>query len=85
MEKLAVEAFEVARVRTNARIVEGDPGKVICKEAKRIKPVAVVLGSRGRSLIQSVLQGSVGEYCFHNFKSAPIIIVPRKEAEEALF
>lgn len=35
--------------------MEGDPGKVICKEAKRIKPVAVVLGSRGRSLIQRFL------------------------------
>ncbi|KAM5548853.1 hypothetical protein ABKV19_000327 [Rosa sericea] len=82
MQKLALEAFEVAMVRTNARIVEGDPGKVICKEAERIKPVAVVMGSRGRSLIQSVLQGSVSEYCFHNFKSAPVIIVPGKEVGE---
>ncbi|XP_062022462.1 uncharacterized protein LOC133738824 [Rosa rugosa] len=82
MQKLALEAFEVAMVRTNARIMEGDPGKVICKEAERIKPVAVVMGSRGRSLIQSVLQGSVSEYCVHNFKSAPVIIVPGKEVGE---
>ncbi|EOX97997.1 Adenine nucleotide alpha hydrolases-like superfamily protein isoform 2, partial [Theobroma cacao] len=74
MEKLAVEAFEVAM--TTARIVEGDAGKVICKEAERLKPAAVVMGTRGRSLIQSVLQGSVSEYCFHNCKSAPVIIVP---------
>ncbi|KAF5443944.1 hypothetical protein F2P56_036458 [Juglans regia] len=80
MEKLAVEAFEVALVRTEARIVEGDPGKVICKEAERLKPAAVVMGTRGRSIIQSVLQGSVSEYCFHNCKSAPVIIVPGKEA-----
>jgi hypothetical protein len=26
----------------------------------------------------SVLQGSVSEYCFHNCKAAPIIIVPGK-------
>ena len=32
--------------------MEGDPGKVICKEAERIKPAAVVMGTRGRSLIQ---------------------------------
>ncbi|XP_004289667.1 PREDICTED: uncharacterized protein LOC101297887 [Fragaria vesca subsp. vesca] len=82
MQKLALEAFEVAMVRTTARIVEGDPGKVICKEAERIKPVALVLGSRGRSLIQSVLQGSVSEYCYHHIKSAPVIIVPGKEAGE---
>ncbi|OMO75648.1 Rossmann-like alpha/beta/alpha sandwich [Corchorus olitorius] len=75
MEKLAVEAFEV---RSKARIVEGDAGKVICKEAERLRPAAVVMGTRGRSLIQSVIQGSVSEYCFHNCKSAPVIIVPGK-------
>jgi len=78
MEKLAVEAFQVAMVKTEARIVEGDPGKIICKEAERLKPAAVVMGTRGRSIIQSVLQGSVSEYCFHNCKSAPVIIVPGK-------
>lgn len=83
MEKLAVEAFEVAMIRTKARIVEGDAGKTICKEAERLMPAAVVMGTRGRSLIQSVIQGSVSEYCFHNCKAAPIIIVPGKGAESA--
>ncbi|XP_022636785.1 uncharacterized protein LOC106761361 isoform X2 [Vigna radiata var. radiata] len=78
MEKLAVEAFQVAMVKTVARVVEGDPGKVICQEAERIKPAAVVLGSRGRGFIQSVLQGSVGVYCLHHCKAAPIVIVPGK-------
>ncbi|PON79468.1 Universal stress protein [Parasponia andersonii] len=80
MENLAAEAFEIAMVRSVARIVEGDPGKVICKEAGKLKPAAVVMGTRGRSLIQSVLQGSVSEFCFHNCKSAPVIIVPGKDA-----
>ncbi|XP_014500395.1 uncharacterized protein LOC106761361 isoform X1 [Vigna radiata var. radiata] len=80
MEKLAVEAFQVAMVKTVARVVEGDPGKVICQEAERIKPAAVVLGSRGRGFIQSVLQGSVGVYCLHHCKAAPIVIVPGKDA-----
>jgi len=78
MEKLAVEAFEVAMVKTLARTVEGDAGMAICKEAERLKPAAVVMGTRGRSLFQSVLQGSVSEYCFHNCKTAPIVIVPGK-------
>ncbi|CAK9326446.1 unnamed protein product [Citrullus colocynthis] len=82
MEKLAVEAFEVAMARTVARIVQGDAGKVICKEAEKLKPAAVIMGTRGRSLIQSVLQGSVSEHVFHNCKSAPVIIVPGKEAGE---
>ncbi|KAL9418116.1 hypothetical protein AB3S75_041017 [Citrus x aurantiifolia] len=83
MEKLAIEAMDVAMVRTKARIVEGDAAKVICKEAERLKPAAVVIGSRGRGLIQSVLQGSVGEYCLHHCKTAPIIVVPGKEAGDA--
>ena len=89
--------------------MEGDTGKAICKEAERLKPAAVVMGTRGRGIIQrfilppslppsfppslslslalslshccwifSVLQGSVSEYCFHNCKSAPVIIVPGK-------
>ncbi|CAK9134088.1 unnamed protein product [Ilex paraguariensis] len=55
MEKLAVEALQVAMVKTMARIVEGDAGKAICREAERLKPAAVVLGTRGRSLIQRSL------------------------------
>ncbi|CAI9775092.1 unnamed protein product [Fraxinus pennsylvanica] len=82
MEKLAVEALEVAMVKSKARIVEGDAGRTICKEAERLKPAAVVLGTRGRSLMQSMLQGSVSEYCFHNCKTAPVIIVHGKEAGE---
>jgi len=39
-------------VKTVARLVEGDPGKVVCQEAERIKPAAVILGTRGRGLIQ---------------------------------
>ncbi|CAH8360672.1 unnamed protein product [Eruca vesicaria subsp. sativa] len=82
MEKLAVEAFQVAMVKSVARVVEGEAGKVICKEAELVKPAAVIMGTRGRSLVRSVLQGSVSEYCFHNCKSAPVIIVPGKEAGE---
>lgn len=82
MDELAVEAFKESLVHTKARIVEGDAGKVICREAERLKPAAVIIGTRGRSLIQSVLQGSVSEYCFHNCKAAPVIIVPGKEAGE---
>nr|CAB3450812.1 unnamed protein product [Digitaria exilis] len=104
--RIADTVHLVHAVRTKARIVEGDAGKVICREADRLKPAAVILGTRGRGLIQRytalkphityicatfrcsglsdslanlcVLQGSVSEYCFHNCKAAPIIIVPGK-------
>ncbi|KAH9319734.1 hypothetical protein KI387_021503, partial [Taxus chinensis] len=77
MEKLSLEAYDVAMVQTEARILEGDVGKAICREAVRIKPAALVLGTRGRGLVQSVLQGSVSEHCFHHC-CCPVVIVPPK-------
>ncbi|KAJ6365154.1 hypothetical protein OIU76_030015 [Salix suchowensis] len=59
LEKLAVEALQVAMVKTAARIVEGEPGKVICREADRLKPAAVVMGTRGRGLIQREVWESI--------------------------
>ncbi|XP_074330818.1 universal stress protein PHOS32-like isoform X2 [Apium graveolens] len=79
MEKLALEAMEV---KTKARIVEGDAGKAICKVAEKLKPAAVVMGTRSRSLMQSVVQGSVSEYCVHHCKSSPLVIVPGIEVGE---
>ncbi|KAM1469716.1 hypothetical protein PS1_040782 [Malus domestica] len=45
-------------------------------EAERVKPSDVILGTRGRGFILSVLQGSVSEYCICNYKSALVVIVP---------
>jgi len=38
-----------------ARVVEGDAGKVICKEAEKVKPAAVIVGTRGRSLVRRLV------------------------------
>ena len=46
-------------MKTIARIVEGDAGKVICKEAERLKPAAVIMGTRGRGLVQRFLFSSL--------------------------
>ncbi|KAJ4838312.1 hypothetical protein Tsubulata_040966, partial [Turnera subulata] len=62
MEKLAVEAFQVAMVKSEARILQGDPGKVICQEAKRLQPAAVVMGTRGRGLVKSPKPTVVEEF-----------------------
>lgn len=43
------------KVRTEARILEGEAGKMICKEADRLKPAAVVMGNGGRTLIQRLI------------------------------
>jgi len=49
-------------VKTIARIVEGDAGKVICNEAERLKPAAVIMGTRGRGLVQRFLFSSLSIY-----------------------
>uniref|UniRef100_A0A0D3F9G3 UspA domain-containing protein n=1 Tax=Oryza barthii TaxID=65489 RepID=A0A0D3F9G3_9ORYZ len=63
MEDLAIEALKTSLVRTKARIVEGDAGKVICREAERLKPAAVILGTRGRGLIQRITTDINGRVC----------------------
>ncbi|RXI02633.1 hypothetical protein DVH24_002711 [Malus domestica] len=45
-------------------------------EAERVKPSDVILGTGGRGFIQSVLQGSVSDYCICTYKSALVVIVP---------
>lgn len=39
-------------VMTKPQIVRGEAGKVICMEAKRLKPAAMVMSTWGGSLIQ---------------------------------
>eukprot|EP00252_Welwitschia_mirabilis_P001663 TRINITY_DN11573_c0_g2_i2.p1 TRINITY_DN11573_c0_g2~~TRINITY_DN11573_c0_g2_i2.p1 ORF type:complete len:192 (+),score=51.30 TRINITY_DN11573_c0_g2_i2:297-872(+) len=79
MEKLAKEATEVAMVQTKGRILEGEKAKAICSEAERIRPAALVMGTRGLGIIKSLLYGSVSEYCYHHC-ICPVIVVPSKEA-----
>jgi len=77
-DKLAKRAYDVAMVKTERRIMEGDPGKVICNESARLDPAAIVMGCRGRGYVKSVLLGSVSEYCTRHSLS-PVVIVPHKD------
>jgi len=78
MDKLTKEAYEVAMVRTEQRIIEGEPGKAICAEAARLQPTAIVMGSRGRGVVKSVLLGSVSEYCMRH-SPCPVVVVPHRD------
>lgn len=42
----------LVQVKTERRIMEGDPGKVICQESGRLEPAAVVMGCRGRGVVK---------------------------------
>ncbi|MCO5572674.1 hypothetical protein L7F22_026432 [Adiantum nelumboides] len=79
MERFAVKAYEAAMVKTEVLILTGgEVGKVIVQEARRINPIAVVMGKNNRGLIKSVLHGSVSEYCSHHCP-CPLVLVPPKE------
>ncbi|MCO5558025.1 hypothetical protein L7F22_030974 [Adiantum nelumboides] len=79
MEKFAVKAYEAAMVKTEVLILSaGEVGKAIVQEARRINPIAVVMGKNNRGLIKSVLHGSVSEYCSHHCP-CPLVLVPSNE------
>lgn len=78
MEQLAAEAHEAAMVKTELHMVVGDVGKAIVEAAINIGPIAVVMGTRGRGILRSVLQGSVSEYCSHHCP-CPVVLVPPKK------
>ena len=44
--------FSTEKVKTEARIMEGDVGKALCHETVRINPAALVMGTRGLGIIK---------------------------------
>ena len=57
-----------------ALILPGDARKVIVRECERIKPAALVIGSRGMGTIKRSLLGSVSDHCLHAC-DCPVIVV----------
>jgi len=53
---------EQAGVEASAQIVSGDPRNAILEHAEHTKPDLIVIGSHGRSRLQTALLGSVSEY-----------------------
>jgi len=52
-------------------------GQTIIESAKEDGALAIVMGTRSRSLLQKAFQGSVSEYVLKN-ADIPVIIVPKK-------
>ncbi|KAL4380023.1 hypothetical protein GQ457_02G011860 [Hibiscus cannabinus] len=68
-------------VACQAWIKLGDPKTVICREAKRIQPDLLVLGSRALSPAYLILDISVSEYCLKHAE-CPVVRIKRR-ADEA--
>ncbi len=58
-----------------SRVLQGDPGAVICQLAVELSAQAIVIGSRGRGGLKRVLLGSVSD---HVVRNAPCSVIVTK-------
>jgi nucleotide-binding universal stress UspA family protein len=74
-----VSALEsTPRPGTIHQLVEtGEPGALLCRLAIDLKVDVVVVGSRGRGVVQRALLGSVSTYVTHH-AVCPVLVVPSK-------
>lgn len=85
-ERLAEEGADAARaggLRTKARAAQcyGNTWATLVDLASESQPAAVVLGSRGRSGIKSVLLGSVSTGVTHH-SEVPVVVVPSPQMNQ---
>ena len=74
------ELLTAGKVKCEAVIVKADPRQSILEHIEKYKPVAVVMGSRGLSLIKRSLLGSVSDYVLHN-SDVPVVIIRENNKE----
>lgn len=60
-------------------LADGKPWRAICEAAQELDAVAVVLGARGLSRVQSALLGSVSA-AVATHAARPVLTVPRKQS-----
>ncbi len=72
---LAHPEYEVYKYLASAKAVEGEPAKVILDSAAAVKADMIVMGSRGHSVIDELLLGSVAHKVTVK-TNIPIVLVP---------
>ena len=72
---LAHPEYEVYKYLASAKAVEGEPAKVILDSAAEVKADIIVMGSRGHSVIDELLLGSVAHKVTVK-TTIPIVLVP---------
>lgn len=70
----AKKSAEKNMVRSNSRILSGDPGHKIIEYADTHKVDLIVLGARGQSQFKEVFLGSVSHYVLQKAKVAVMIV-----------
>jgi nucleotide-binding universal stress UspA family protein len=75
-DTLAATHFTSPRQKLESLVVEGVPADVICAKAVELGVQVIMMGSRGRGKLQSVLMGSVSEDVVHKSR-VPVLVVPK--------
>lgn len=70
----AVQSFKLDPSKVNARLKQGDPKTIVCQVAEEEQSDLVIMGSRGLSRLQSILENSVSQYVFQ-LTSRPMLLV----------
>jgi nucleotide-binding universal stress UspA family protein len=69
----SIEALDAPNVHIRTRLVEGRPVTALVRES--LDADMLVVGSRGRSAVASVVLGSVSTGCIHH-AACPVVVVP---------
>ncbi|WP_070119320.1 universal stress protein [Bacillus marinisedimentorum] len=69
------ESEDTDHIKISKKVRTGDPGIEICKEAKEINAMMIVMGNRGLGAIKSTVLGSVSYRVVHD-APCPVTIVP---------
>jgi nucleotide-binding universal stress UspA family protein len=82
-EKIAEEgeALVPDGIPVSSRISEGPPGPELLKRAEAANHDLIVMGSRGRGAVRSVVLGSVSHYVLNHSKVPVLIVQDRDKAE----
>ncbi|EFJ15463.1 hypothetical protein SELMODRAFT_173688 [Selaginella moellendorffii] len=72
-----VRICDDAKIPCKAWIKAGDPKELICKEAAKLQPDMLVLGSRGLKTMQRMFVGTVSLYCTTH-ATCPVLVIKRK-------
>ena len=61
-------------VNTEIMQVFGDPGRIICEQAKKSAVDLIIIGNRGLSGLKELVLGSVSNYVIHHASSSVLIV-----------
>jgi nucleotide-binding universal stress UspA family protein len=70
----AVQSLNLDPQRFTTRLKQGDPKDIVCQIAEEENSDLIIIGSRGLTRIESILQNSVSQYVFQ-LTSRPMLLV----------